>query len=528
MHKHASDNVLECLGFELSDQDCTRALCQVVKGRAHTEEAETASNLLGRLSNNQTWQNVFCSPAVDGVGWLVEEIASTMHNPKTITQLLRVSGNILGASGENNYASLYVQSDAFSLLRPVCHHMDFSIVLRACICVSLLACDKTAATHPGCAATLEDISEVLQPLTPGFVRANTSFLRSDLPPLLRMLSPDVAPAVQLAGLLRISSAIGQEAERDNVRNVELFQESRPLLVSIRVAASSENPFVYAAAAYVLRSLNHAVPPYNSAAKSKKKAIQSGGVDESALPLAEWDVERVCAWVREQPFKLYGPIFRDGFVNGGVLASVTESDLLELKVVHPLHRRLMLQSIEALVKTNSSAAIAAGGGRAAALALSPETHSRKSSQNQFDAFISYRRVGGEDFAQLLKVQLETAGLTVFLDVENLGQGNFEDQLNKSLVVSKCVVLVWTKGCMDGFLDGADGANENFVRKEYLMAMKFKKPIIPVMHEHFGDIPAADRLPPDTRPILSNNAQKWVSQFRKESLARLLESIKANSV
>ena len=235
---------------------------------------------------------------------------------------------------------------------------------------------------------------------------------------------------------------------------------------------------------------------------------------------------MCAWVREQPFKLYGPIFREGFVNGSVLASVTESDLIELNVTHPLHRRLMLQTIEALVKANSGAALAAGGGRAAALALSPEAQARKQSQNMYDAFISYRRVGGEDFAQLLKVSLESAGLTVFLDVDNLGTGDFELQLENSLGRSKVIVCVWTEGCMDMFLDDKDPNRENFVRKEYELALRLKKPIIPVMHERF-DPPKADRLPHSCRPILLQNGMKWYGGERKASLARLLEQIKAAS-
>jgi hypothetical protein len=38
----------------------------------------------------------------------------------------------------------------------------------------------------------------------------------------------------------------------------------------------------------------------------------------------------------------------------------------------------------------------------------------------DIFISYRRKGGSDFAQLLKVCFKSMGLEVFLDVDNLGQ------------------------------------------------------------------------------------------------------------
>jgi hypothetical protein len=46
------------------------------------------------------------------------------------------------------------------------------------------------------------------------------------------------------------------------------------------------------------------------------------------------------------------------------------------------------------------------------------------------------------------------LDVFLDVDNLVQGAFDQQLWSTMGRAKNVVLVWSKGCMDRFLDGND--------------------------------------------------------------------------
>jgi hypothetical protein len=121
------------------------------------------------------------------------------------------------------------------------------------------------------------------------------------------------------------------------------------------------------------------------------------------------------------------------------------------------------------------------------------NSLRSQSNQYDVFISYRRVGGagafsmaatmfrasitssavrhlilfnpSDFAQLLKILLKAQGLEIFLDVDNLANtGAFDDQLWKHLSATKNVVLVWTKGCMDRFLGDEDVAQQDFVRKE----------------------------------------------------------------
>jgi hypothetical protein len=63
------------------------------------------------------------------------------------------------------------------------------------------------------------------------------------------------------------------------------------------------------------------------------------------------------------------------------------------------------------------------------------------------------------------------------VENLGTGSFADALDASMRASRNVILVWTKGCMDRFLDESDSGNGDFVRREYALALNLKKNIIP---------------------------------------------------
>jgi hypothetical protein len=138
--------------------------------------------------------------------------------------------------------------------------------------------------------------------------------------------------------------------------------------------------------------------------------------------------------------------------------------------------------------------------------------------RYDVFITYRRAGGADFAQLLKVQLRAAGLEVFLDVENLGTGNFSDQLVASIAASRNVILVWTRGCMDRFLDDADAAQSDFVRLEYAQCLRLKKHTVPVYKEDF-EFPAEGRLPQDVRGVLMLSAIKWIGDYRDASFAKL---------
>jgi hypothetical protein len=130
------------------------------------------------------------------------------------------------------------------------------------------------------------------------------------------------------------------------------------------------------------------------------------------------------------------------------------------------------------------------------------------------------VGGADFAQLLKLQLQAAPFhfKVFLDVENLGAGRFDESLSLSLKRSKNVVLLWTAGCMDRFLHSKDPKSEDFVRLEYEIAMAgdsetgWYPNIIPVYKEDFK-FPELSHLPPSTQPILDASVYEplqWVGE------------------
>ena len=66
---------------------------------------------------------------------------------------------------------------------------------------------------------------------------------------------------------------------------------------------------------------------------------------------------------------------------------------------------------------------------------------------WDVFISYRRSNGSQLASLLKVHLGALGLRVFLDVEGLVQGSFEEGLGVALENSRAVVCVLSEGSLD---------------------------------------------------------------------------------
>ena len=255
----------------------------------------------------------------------------------------------------------------------------------------------------------------------------------------------------------------------------------------------------------------------------------------------------------QPFRAFRAAFRDHLVTGRTLLTLSDEDLAAIGVAHPIHRRTMLFAIGDLVAAAGGGAQPHGGSvvrspsggaggaaspvaRSLSLSLSPAPAA--AAPPTYDAFISYRRVGGADFAQLLKLLLKAEGLNVFLDVENLGTGDFAAQLVSVLSTCKNVLLVWSRGCMDRFLlpEGGGGGGgggaaampaeapaPDFLLLEYANALRLGKTIVPVYKEDFA-FPAAERLPPSVRGVLSLNAIKFVAEYREASLRRVIDSLR----
>lgn len=99
--------------------------------------------------------------------------------------------------------------------------------------------------------------------------------------------------------------------------------------------------------------------------------------------------------------------------------------------------------------------------------------------KYSVFISYRREGAFDTACLIAEKLRNRGYSVFLDVESMRSGKFNEQLY--LVIGQCrdFVLVLPQGGLDRCL-----SQDDWLRLEIMHAMKLGKNIIPVMLKGFS--------------------------------------------
>ena len=88
---------------------------------------------------------------------------------------------------------------------------------------------------------------------------------------------------------------------------------------------------------------------------------------------------------------------------------------------------------------------------------------------YDIFISYRRKGaGAGVAGELQAKLENLGYKVFLDVDEIGSGQFPDQIENAIASCRDFIFVLSPGALDRCSD-----EEDWVRREIIQAQSQDK-------------------------------------------------------
>lgn len=134
----------------------------------------------------------------------------------------------------------------------------------------------------------------------------------------------------------------------------------------------------------------------------------------------------------------------------------------------------------------------------------------------DIFISYRREGGYAMARLLYECLRNAGLSVFLDLEELRSGQFNDKLYQEIDKCKNFVLVLPPNSLDRC-----EAENDWLRLEIEYAIKQKKNIIPVMMVGF-EFP--EQLPPSLQVLPFFNGVKSSREYFDATIKKILSMLR----
>uniref|UniRef100_A0A673VAI6 NAD(+) hydrolase SARM1 n=1 Tax=Suricata suricatta TaxID=37032 RepID=A0A673VAI6_SURSU len=141
----------------------------------------------------------------------------------------------------------------------------------------------------------------------------------------------------------------------------------------------------------------------------------------------------------------------------------------------------------------------------------------------DVFISYRRNSGSQLASLLKVHLQLHGFSVFIDVEKLEAGKFEDKLIQSVIGARNFVLVLSAGALDKCMQDHDC--KDWVHKEIVTALSYGKNIVPVIDGF--EWPEPQDLPEDMQAVLTFNGIKWSHEYQEATIEKIIRFLQGRS-
>lgn len=137
---------------------------------------------------------------------------------------------------------------------------------------------------------------------------------------------------------------------------------------------------------------------------------------------------------------------------------------------------------------------------------------------YDVFISYRRKGaGAGVAGELQSKLENLGYNVFLDVDEIGSGQFPTQIKHAIEQCKDFLLVLSPGTLDRCVE-----EDDWVRREITMAQDLNKNIVGVGLPGFI-MPEVNALPKPLQPLATRQVFAWTHEYRTASFAKIQENL-----
>ncbi|KAK3084426.1 hypothetical protein FSP39_013378 [Pinctada imbricata] len=191
-----------------------------------------------------------------------------------------------------------------------------------------------------------------------------------------------------------------------------------------------------------------------------------------------------------------------------LLATTNSEELEnvCAIKNSVHRRLILEHIEDLYCQISLPKYGSIGSLQRQKSIDPTGFSTY--PKAVDVFISYRRSNGSQLASLLKVHLQLRGFSVFLDIDRLRAGKFDENLLMNIKMARHFLLVLTPNALDRCM--GDIEQQDWIHKEVATALESECNIIPVLDSF--EWPSPDELPEDMQQVVYFNGVRWVHDYQ----------------
>ena len=140
--------------------------------------------------------------------------------------------------------------------------------------------------------------------------------------------------------------------------------------------------------------------------------------------------------------------------------------------------------------------------------------------EYDIFISYRREGGYDTAQLLYDRLTQMRYRVSFDLETLRGGKFNTQLYRRIEQCSDVLVIMSRDS----LNLRENQEDDWFRLEIAHALKHKKNIVPVFLRDFK-FPQKGELPEDIADLVNYQGVTASQEHFDSVLKRICRNFKA---
>lgn len=436
-------------------------------------------------------------------------------------------------------------------LFPLAFHTDDNIKYYACLAIAVLVANTEIEAAVLKSGTLDLVEPFVTSHNPSeFAKSNLAHAHGQSKDWLQRLVPVLSSKREEARNLAAFHFCMEAGIKKQQGNTEIFREIGAI-EPLKKVASCPNAVASKYAAQALRLIGEEVP---------HKLSQQ-------VPL--WSSEDVREWVKQIGFVEYANNFIESRVDGDLLLQLTEENLrVDIGILNGIRRRRFTRELQNLKKmadyssrdaTNLNtflqgigpefsiytySMLNAGVDRDSLrclsedqlvnecgitnsihrlrildairaiesnLASSCEEHLDKS----LDVFVSYRRSNGSQLASLLKVHLQLRGFTVFIDVERLEAGKFDNNLLQSIRQARHFLLVLTPKALERCI--ADVECKDWVHREIVAALQSQCNIIPII-DNF-QWPEPEELPEDMRAVCHFNGVRWIHDYQDACVDKL---------
>ncbi|XP_035907893.1 NAD(+) hydrolase sarm1 isoform X3 [Anopheles stephensi] len=446
-----------------------------------------------------------------------------------------------------------------SWLFPLAFHNDENIKYYACLAIVVLVANKEIEAEVIKSGTLNLVEPFVTTHNPSeFAKSNLAHAHGQSKHWLQRLVPVLSSKREEARNLAAFHFCMEAGIKKEQGNTNIFKEIGAIEPLIRVA-SSPNAIASKFAAQALRLIGEEVP---------HKLSQQ-------VPL--WSTEDVREWVKQIGFGEYEQSFYDSKVDGDLLLQMQDCNLCnDIGMKNGILRIRFLRELQNLKKMADYSSRDPDGLHAFLSRIGPEYtiytytmlnagvdieslrtldedqltatcgitnaihrsrilqvikmnesipsfRSEQSTEKSLDVFVSYRRSNGSQLASLLKVHLELRGFSVFIDVERLEAGKFDNNLLQSIRHARHFLLVLTPDALNRCVD--DVECKDWVHREIVAALNSECNIIPII-DNF-QWPEPEKLPEDMRGVCHFNGIRWIHDYQDACVDKVERFMRAET-